>query len=673
MEVLAVDLAALSAKFSNIAVTASNIALAALGLGLVIFLHELGHFAVAKWCNVFVERFSIGFGPVLFSRKWGETEYALSLIPFGGYVKMLGQDDADPSQLTSEEIAEDPRSYVAKSVFQRMAIISAGVTMNVLTAFLFFIIVYRVGCPTLPSLIGDARPGMPAWEAGIEAGDSIDMINDSPIVTYPELKLAVALSSGRLKIEGRHLDGTKFGVTVDPNTKNLHPQIGVEPMESLTVYDALPGFCTTQEKPLFHKGDRISKVDDQEVKTAVEFHRAIALSSGKSVAVTVDRVRDENGKLLTSPTTETVTLKDNYFRTMGLTLDSGSIAAVKKGSPAEKAGLKSQDKLANIDGLDIGTQIDPLKLPMEFAKRAGREIDVVVTRQIVGGGQEKVTVKLTPDNIPGWLDKPEVPGEPLSIPAIGVAFHVLPVILAVAPDSPAEKAGIKPGPIKKMVLTRRTDLANNTDGVKDPAYTVEFDEKGENNYAHAFWLMQQLPLRKVTLTVSEDGKSRDVEVAPQLDTEWPLPMIGVQLETKKMTQKAESIGEAIAMSVSYTKSSALNIYLTLRSLVTGRVSYKELHGPIGIASAAYQVAQEGWISMLLFLGYLSVNLAVLNFLPIPVLDGGHMVFLMWEACARRKPNEKVFIGATYVGFAFLVCLMALVLYLDFFIHPYSKK
>jgi regulator of sigma E protease len=86
-----------------------NIAWAAIGLGMVIFFHELGHFAVAKWCNVNVERFSIGFGPILFGWKWGETEYALSLIPFGGYVKMLGQDDADPSQLTNEEIAQDLR------------------------------------------------------------------------------------------------------------------------------------------------------------------------------------------------------------------------------------------------------------------------------------------------------------------------------------------------------------------------------------------------------------------------------------------------------------------------------------------------------------------------------------------------------------------------------------
>ena len=77
--------------------------------------------------------------------------------------------------------------------------------------------------------------------------------------------------------------------------------------------------------------------------------------------------------------------------------------------------------------------------------------------------------------------------------------------------------------------------------------------------------------------------------------------------------------------------------------------------------------------MLLFLGFLSVNLAVLNFLPIPVLDGGHMVFLTWEAITGRRPSERVMIGATYVGFAFLLGLMGLVLYLDIFVHMFAKK
>jgi regulator of sigma E protease len=136
--------------------------------------------------------------------------------------------------------------------------------------------------------------------------------------------------------------------------------------------------------------------------------------------------------------------------------------------------------------------------------------------------------------------------------------------------------------------------------------------------------------------------------------------------------KAKTLGDAWDMSTNYTRNSAMNIYMTLRSLVTGRVSPRELRGPIGIAQAAVEVADVGFPQLLLFLGFLSINLAVLNFLPIPVLDGGHMVFLMWEAVLRRRPSEKVMIGATYAGMAFLLSLMAFVLFLDVFVHS-SKK
>src|SRR5438477_5454154 len=95
---------------------------AALGLGFVIFFHELGHFAVAKWCDVHVETFSIGFGPPLpgCAWRWGETMYMIALIPLGGYVKMVGEG------AESDEADTDPRSFKNKSVGQRMAIISAG-------------------------------------------------------------------------------------------------------------------------------------------------------------------------------------------------------------------------------------------------------------------------------------------------------------------------------------------------------------------------------------------------------------------------------------------------------------------------------------------------------------------------------------------------------------------
>ena len=125
--------------------------------------------------------------------------------------------------------------------------------MNVLTAFLFFIVVFMVGFPTLPSLIGDARPGMPAWEAGIAAGDHVDKIDGSPISTFTDLQMSVALSSGPLRLEGQHADGDRFDITVAPDATGPHPQIGVTPMESLTVYDVAPGHAAAEANPTFQK------------------------------------------------------------------------------------------------------------------------------------------------------------------------------------------------------------------------------------------------------------------------------------------------------------------------------------------------------------------------------------------------------------------------------------
>ena len=154
-----------------------NVLIVAAGLGLVIFVHELGHFLVAKWCGVYVERFSIGLMQPIFSKKWGETEYAIGWLPFGGYVKMLGQDDMDPGQMTDEEVSQDPRSYSAKSVPQRMAIISAGVIMNVITAVFFFAIAFGSGIDTTDRVVGSVQVGMPAWEEGVQPGDTLTGIN----------------------------------------------------------------------------------------------------------------------------------------------------------------------------------------------------------------------------------------------------------------------------------------------------------------------------------------------------------------------------------------------------------------------------------------------------------------------------------------------------------------
>jgi regulator of sigma E protease len=661
-----------------------NLFRTALGLGLVIFFHELGHFAVAKWCGVYVERFSIGFPPVLFSWKWGETEYALCAIPFGGYVKMLGQDDMDPSQLSSEEIAEDPRSYSAKPVWQRMAIISAGVTMNALTAIVFFAIAFGLGVPVLQPVVGEALPGMPAWTAGIGAGDKIEKINGRNIGSFNDVSLNTALSDDKVRIVGVHPNKQTFEVTLDPFTSKTdpditRPQVGLVPARSLElandkVPDVSPVVSGTQwaeAEPHFERGDRIEQFNGQPVSSFPELQELVARRDEPAEVVVARTVGEGPAKK-----TEQVAIRVgvDHFRRLGLRMDCSPISALQEDSPAQRAGLKVGDKLLSVNGLKLGTDLDPLKLPNEFANWAGQETEVRIKRQKESGGTEELTVKITPDDNPGWVERPEAEGVPLSVPAIGIAFHIIPKVMGVDEGSPAAQAGIKSeARIKKMTLV--LGEGQSADDVKDKKLEISlFDEKDkqkDNNWAYAFWLMQELPERNVVLTVQEGDKINDYPLVPERDADWPLPVVGLRMMMLSETKQANTIGEAFTMALDHTRASGMNIYLTLRSLVTGRLSIKELHGPVGIASAAYYVASEGIGPLLLFLGFLSVNLAVLNFLPIPVLDGGHMVFLIWESITRKKPSEKVLAGATYAGMIFLLGLMALVLYLDLFVHKHG--
>ena len=236
MENMSIDLlSSLSIAASGLAAVGGMIMTAlsvVLGLGLVIFFHELGHFMVAKWCNVNVERFSIGIGPIIWSRQKGETEYALSALPFGGYVKMLGQDDMDANQMTSTEIAENPRAYSSKTVAQRMAIISAGVIMNVVTGFLFFMICYRMGVKKSSPIVGEVVPGFPAWNVGLRAGDRVTAVNGSEVLSFSDIFNGVVLSRGDVRLQGVHEDGTTFDETMSPERGTIGRSVGIWPSKT---------------------------------------------------------------------------------------------------------------------------------------------------------------------------------------------------------------------------------------------------------------------------------------------------------------------------------------------------------------------------------------------------------------------------------------------------------
>ncbi len=168
-------------------------------LGVLVFVHELGHFLFAKWFGVGVLKFSLGFGPKLIGRKWGETQYLISAIPLGGYVKMLGESGTDTVQ---EE--DMKRSFSAQRPWKRFCIVFAGPAFNFLFAVLVVAIINMTGIPTLSNIVGGIQEGSAAASAGIEAGDRIVSIDGKDVNSWPEIAEIIADSNGReirLKIE----------------------------------------------------------------------------------------------------------------------------------------------------------------------------------------------------------------------------------------------------------------------------------------------------------------------------------------------------------------------------------------------------------------------------------------------------------------------------------------
>ncbi|MCK5916115.1 MAG: RIP metalloprotease RseP [Deltaproteobacteria bacterium] len=224
-------------------------------LGILIFVHELGHFTVAKFCGVRVLKFSLGFGPKLFGFRKGDTEYLLSAIPLGGYVKMMGEgkgDDDNDSALTEEE---KPFSYEYKSPWQRLAIIIAGPLANIVFAAFIFTVVYFFGVPSLSPVIGEVNHEMPAFTAGLQTGDKIVSINGEEIENWEQLSTNVRASGGSELIIDYERGATLLQVKIVPKrieSQNMFGEnvasyiIGITASGETTVKHYQPGEAISQ-------------------------------------------------------------------------------------------------------------------------------------------------------------------------------------------------------------------------------------------------------------------------------------------------------------------------------------------------------------------------------------------------------------------------------------------
>jgi regulator of sigma E protease len=170
--------------------------------------------------------------------------------------------------------------------------------------------------------------------------------------------------------------------------------------------------------------------------------------------------------------------------------------------------------------------------------------------------------------------------------------------------------------------------------------------------------------KQLLLQVKRGEKEYEVYLKAEEDKTWPMADRGVRLVRDLYPRRAQNLGQAIILGSEKAFSYIGLIYRQLKALVTGGLSAKNMSGPIGIFGTAYDAAENDIYTLILFLGIISVNLAVVNFLPIPVLDGGHMVFLIYEGLRGKPASEVVRAWATYAGLFVIASLMLFVIVLD---------
>jgi regulator of sigma E protease len=686
-------------------------AMAAIGLGFVIFVHELGHFLVAKLCGVKCEKFYVGFdvpikiGPLrlpraLFRHTWGETEYGIGIIPLGGYVKMLGQDD-NPANSAKEaerirvareqsgsgaaaEYQLDPRSYPAKTVSQRLAIISAGVVMNLIFAVIFGMVAYRLGVSYTPTVVGGTSPGLSAWKVGLQPGDRIVQMgrSGSPsehlrfdkdmmvkvMMTGPgkELDLlvqpysppgseaqppqwvTVQLSSPQDSQNGRPMIGIAFAATTT---------IGGTPEQRAQFFGHMPGGRT---EPPLEQGDRIVAVDGVPVADYSQLSREMAQGVDRPLELEVERPVGRDATDGSTPQRISVNLPVHPVRTVGLRLGIGPIEAFQRDSIGRQAGLELGDRIVAVNGEPI---VHAMKLPDIVRRLAGQSVDLTVER---GSADEPETVRISvvPQQ-PTMLDL-DSGQELVPVQSLGLAFRIDNTVREVIPDSPAAKSGIRSGDVLQTAefVAGSPEAAEIDREIFGPPRPIRLGPEQLDWPRVHHRLQRSLPDTKVRLTYQRGDHLHTVDLLPQTASDWFYAERGLGLTTLEEVHQVDSWASSFSLGWRETVDSVRQVYFILYRLITGQFSPTNLGGPAAIATMAGLEAAESPARLLVFLTLLSANLAVVNFLPIPVLDGGHAMFLAYEGIFRKPVNDRVAFGLTMVGFCFILGLMLFVIGLD---------
>ncbi|MGE3163662.1 MAG: RIP metalloprotease RseP [Planctomycetota bacterium] len=706
--------------------TVWHLLLAALGLSFLIFVHELGHFLAAKKVGIRVETFCIGFQPTIFGYRArffaftrGGTEYAVGMVPLGGYVKMAGEQPGEQKTGAGDE-------FTSKTIGERALVLVAGSLMNLLFGFLFFVLAFTIGFETESSVVGSVVPGGPAWDAGIKPGDRIVAIEGEPKNDLLEVSMTVALrETGKpLAMQVRRPvpggDPLTLDIDVTPRMNPLRgmPHIGISPSSSWEVGSVADDSIAARAG--VKVGDRLRSVEfvgdelqyeiSTELPPNVGWSRIddfVAFEEYRSIVVTVER---PSGQLERLPMNRgTPAVDENQTPGIGVALASRTVLAVQPQSEAASVFQPGWEIITLGDHpiFDLGipnlTHVAKGKDEVTFETATGEsgrvkvrdliswlEHDVVIgpgRRQIetltetsplrslglqagdhlLRVGETRVVHAASLDafqptqgsvEVEWWesvsrtTKRGRIDVQPNDQLDLGVRFDDRAVLGRVIPGSSAAAAGLRPGDVILQVndqpVKQWSDLTREvTRSIPAPWWKL-------------WWGKPSYEIRELQLQIDRNGTLVTVPCTPS-QRRWP--RLGIAPNSDKVLLKS-GVLEACVQGPKRAYVWSLRVLLTLRSLFTGEVAASNLSGPVGILSVGTMASQSGLGYLIFVLALISVNLGIFNLLPFPILDGGHLTFLLVEKIKGSPVSERVQEWCFTIAFFLLIGLALFVTYND---------
>jgi len=584
--------------------TIVSVALAVFAVGLLILVHEFGHFIAAKALGVRVEVFSIGFWKSIITFKKGGTEYRLSLVPLGGYVKLAGEYPGDG--------AGKPDELRAKSPGQRALIFVAGVVLNAVLAVVVFVTAFAIGVPFTVAEVGQLSKGWPAWKAGMRRGDRIVSIDGTAAPDFNDVTRIVALGGKdvlRLEVQ-RGTETLEF--ELEPRYKeDLGIRwIGINPplapvVSGLARIGGEDGRCPAQEAGIMI-GDRIAAVNGRPINTAVDLSEILERYPNDTVEILLLR---EGKRVKVSATTE-----PGREYAIGISCVTSRIKSLRGGGVAGQVGFKEGDTIIGVNGRQVRGIVE--------VEDTIRDSYGTVSFSVLRGDQ---TLQLS-------CEIPDL--DALREFLFSLECEAGTALTWVREDSPAWRAGMRPGDTIVSVAGQSVDTWN------------DILEAGGRRGK-----------KPRTMEWQHDGEVRTAEVTPVNSPRYPAGSLGLVFREPKMTVRKYGIWKALTTGVHKTYATAAEILLTFKGFARRQVSPRNLGGVVMIAYTSYRAAQQGIAKLLYFTGVISACLALLNILPIPVLDGGHLMFLAIEKVRGRPVSETVMAISQYIGLALLIMLV----------------